>query len=160
MKNLLLTIALFAFYYSGKSQTSCNCDFKTTLGIHYNYFKGMNGMGLEYGQTGDQSNFNIHVGVDMFFPAKVSKGKNQIDGDKVITGRMYSKIGYRILRIPYQFSIYTDVFGGLDMNMGFFYGAGIKILHPFNENAISLEPIYIPGDKGGWNLQATFHFKI
>jgi len=160
MKNLLLTIAWFAFYYAGKSQTGCDCDFKTTLGMHYNYYKGINGLGLEYGKAGDESNFNIHVGVDMFFPTETSKGKHQIDGDTVMTGRMYSKVGYRILRTPYQFSIYTDVFGGLDMNIGFFYGIGVKILHPFNKNAISLEPIYIPGKKGGWNLQAAFHFKI
>jgi hypothetical protein len=160
MKNLLLTLALNVFYCTAQSQTSCDCDFKTTLGMHYNYYKGMNGVGLEYGKTGDESNFSIHVGVDMFFPAKASGGKHQIDGDTVMTGRMYNKIGYRILRIPYQFSTYIDVFGGLDMNMGVFYGVGIKILRPFNENAISIEPIYIPGKKGGWNLQATFHFKI
>ncbi len=160
MKNLLLTIILIVIYGSGKTQTGCNCDFKTTLGLHYNYFKGMNGAGLEYGKTGDESNFSIHVGVDVFFPTEMAKSKYKVDGDTVMTGRMYNKIGYRVLRIPYQLSIYTDLWGGLDMNMGFFYGVGLKFLRPFNENAISIEPMYIPGKKGGWNVQAAFHFRI
>ena len=62
MKNLLVTLAFMAIFCTGRSQSSCDCDFKTTLGIHYNYYKGMNGAGLEYGKTGDESNFNIHVG--------------------------------------------------------------------------------------------------
>lgn len=160
MKNLLLTLALMAIFCAGRSQSSCDCDFKTTLGVHYDYFKGMHGAGLEYGKTGDESNFNIHVGFDMFFPSKTFKDKHKAEGDTVMTGRMYNKIGYRIVRIPYQLSIYTDLVGGLDMNMGFFYGVGLKILRPLNENAISIEPMYIPGKKGGWNVQAAFHFRI
>ena len=160
MKNLLVTIAFMAIFCTGRSQSSCDCDFKTTLGIHYNYYKGMNGAGLEYGKTGDESNFNIHVGFDMFFPSKTFKDKHRAEGDTAMTGRMYNKIGYRIVRIPYQLSIYTDLVGGLDMNMGFFYGLGLKFLRPLNENAISLEPMYIPGKKGGWNIQAAFHFRI
>ena len=160
MKNLLVTLAMLVIFCPAHSQSSCDCDFKTTLGMHYTYYKGMNGAGLEYGKTGDESNFNIHVGLDLFFPSKTSKGKNQADGDTAVTGRMYNKIGYRIVRIPYQLSIYTDLVGGLDMNMGFFYGVGLKILHPLKENAISLEPMYIPGEKGGWNIQAAFHLKL
>lgn len=160
MKNLLLTIALIAMCYTGRSQTDCNCDLKTTVGVHYNYYKGMNGVGLEYGKTGDESNFNIHAGLDIFFVPHTPKSKTGNNTDTSMSGRMYNKIGYRVLRIPYQLSIYTDVLGGLDMNMGFFYGVGIKILHPFNENAFSIEPIYIPGKKGGWNLQAAFHLTL
>jgi len=160
MKNLLVTLAMLVIFCPAHSQSSCDCDFKTTLEVHYNYYKGMNGAGHEYGKTGDESNFNIHVGLDLFFPAKPSKVKNQADGDTAVTGRMYNKIGYRIVRIPYQLSIYTDLVGGLDMNMGFFYGVGLKILHPLKENAISLEPMYIPGEKGGWNIQAAFHLKL
>jgi len=160
MKNLLATFASMIIFCAAHSQSSCDCDFKTTLGLHYNYYRGMNGAGLEYGKTGDESNFSIHIGLDMFFPSKSFKDKHQAQGDTAMTGRMYNKIGYRIVRIPYQLSIYTDLVGGLDTNMGFFYGVGLKILHPLNENAISLEPIYIPGKKGGWNIQAAFHFKI
>jgi hypothetical protein len=160
MKKLLVTFAFTAIFCAGRSQSSCDCDFKTTLGIHYDYYKGMNGAGLEYGKTGDESNFNIHVGFDMFFPSKTFKDKHKAGGDTAMTGRMYNKIGYRIVRIPYQLSIYTDLVGGLDMNMGFFYGVGLKFLRPLNENAISIEPMYIPGKKGGWNIQAAFHFKI
>ena len=160
MKNLLVTLAMLVMFCPAYCQSNCDCDFKTTLGMHYNYYKGMNGAGLEYGKTGDESNFNIHVGLDLFFPSKTSKDKNQAAGDTAMTGRMYNKIGYRIVRIPYQLSIYADLVGGLDMNMGFFYGVGLKILHPLHENAISLEPMYIPGEKGGWNIQAAFHLKL
>ena len=160
MKSLPLTLAFLAIFCIGHSQSSCDCDFKTTLGIHYNYYKGMHGAGLEYGKTGDESNFSIHVGFDMFFPSKTIKDKHRAEGDTVMTGRMYNEIGYRIVRIPYQLSIYTDLVGGLDINTGFFYGVGLKILRPLNENAISIEPMYIPGKKGGWNIQAAFHFRI
>jgi len=160
MKNLLVNLAMLVICCPAFSQSSCDCDFKTTLGIHYNYFKGMNGAGLEYGKTGDESNFNIHVGLDFFFPSNTSRGKHQAEGDTAMTGRMYNKIGYRIIRIPYQISIYTDLVGGLDLNIGFFYGVGLKILRPLHENAISLEPIYIPGKKGGWNIQAAFHLAL
>ena len=160
MKNLLVTLAFTAIFCTGRSQSSCDCDFKTTLGIHYNYYKGMHGAGFEYGKTGEESNFNIHVGFDMFFPSKTFKDKHRTEGDTAMTGRMYNKIGYRIVRIPYQLSIYTDLVGGLDMNMGFFYGIGLKLLRPLNENAISIEPMYIPGKKGGWNIQAAFHVRI
>ena len=160
MKNLLLTLALIGIFFAGNSQSNCDCDFKTTLGIHYNYYKGMNGAGIEYGKTGEESNFNIHVGFDLFFPSNVYKDKHQAEGDTALTGRMYNKIGYRIIRIPYELSIYTDLVGGLDMNMGFFYGVGLKVLRPLNENAISIEPVYIPGKGGGWNIQAAFHFRL
>ena len=160
MKSLLVTLAFTAIFCAAHSQSSCDCDFKTTLGIHYNYYRGMNGAGLEYGKTGDESNFNIHVGFDIFFPSKTFKDKHKAEGDTAMTGRMYNKIGYRIIRIPYKLSIYTDLVGGLDMNMGFFYGVGLKFLHPLNENAISIEPMYIPGKKGGWNIQAAFHVRI
>lgn len=160
MKNLLFAIVLMALCAPVKSQKNCDCDFKTTFGMHYNYFKSMNGVGLEYGKTGDESPFNIHIGLDLFFPNQVSKSKTGTFADTALTGRMYNKVGYRLLRIPYQLSIYADALGGLDMSQGFFYGLGLKILRPFNENAISIEPIYISGKKGGWNLQAAFHIRI
>jgi hypothetical protein len=160
MKNLLLTLSLITIYAIAHGQNSCDCDFKTTFAAHYNYFKSMNGIGLEYGKTGDESPFSIHIGLDMFFPSQVSKKKTESAADTVLTGRMYNKVGYRLLRIPYQLSIYADALGGLDMSQGFFYGVGLKILRPFNENAISIEPIYISGKKGGWNFQAAFHIRI
>jgi hypothetical protein len=160
MKNLLLTINLVMLCLAATAQGDCNCDFKNTLGAHYNYSRGTNGVGLEYGKTGDESNFSIHVGLDMFFPHNISKGKSTADPDTVMTARMYNKIGYRVLRIPYQLSVYADLFGGLDMSRGLFYAVGLKFLHPMNENAISVEPYYMPGRNGGWTIQAGFHIHI
>lgn len=152
---ILFTVALVGIQLTTHAQLpQCDQPTFTTIGAHYTWAENKQGVGIEIGVTGNESNFNLHWGSDVF---QSTESIPKADGVDDISGRVYIQPGYRILRIPYKLSIYTDVMGGLSLDRGFYCGAGIKFLVPLNRKALSIEPMYVDRQ---FNLQFVLHFVV
>lgn len=132
----------------------CNCQFNKTIGVHYVWANLEQGAGVELGLTGNESNFNLHWNIDVL-ERMFDNPKRATEGG--FNGRIYMKGGYRIIRIPYHLSVYTNIIGGMSWENSFYGGAGLKILVPMNKKAISLEPMYVDHQ---FNLQVAFHIVV
>jgi hypothetical protein len=150
---ILFAVALIGIQLTTHAQTPCDGGKFTTIGAHYIWADQQQGAGVEIAINGNESNWSLTWNADVLKNTSATIKENESD----ISGRVYMKPGYRVLRIPYKLSVYTDVMGGLSLDNGFYYGAGIKILVPLNRKALSIEPMYV--DKQ-FNLQFALHFVV
>ena len=155
MSRLFLTIVLIAQSLIGSSQCDAEVLFNRTLAVHYTYLPGANGVGMEAGLTGMDSKLNLHMGVMAFLQNRAYMKESP---ELSRSGRLYSKMGYRLFRSDYNLSIYSNLLIGMDLDRGLITAVGIKLLHPVGRNAISLEPIYILSQNREINLQLAYHF--
>lgn len=157
MKKATIVGMLLLGVLTSFGQASCDKASNNTFGIHYTYSPQGHGLGFEIGWTGQESPINFHINMDVFKENHYLSKEAQDKGDIGYFGRVYQKFGVRVARVPYKWSIYVNLLGGLDSNTGFYCGTGIKFLVPLNTKAISVEPMYVNKE---FNVQATLHFII
>lgn len=157
MKSLILWVFSFLLLAKVSAQEDyCSRGSNNTIGVHYTYSpRNGDGVGMEVGITGQEKPWNFHMNVDIFYNDWIEPNKQS--GESPWSGRIYNKLGYRVIRWPYKLSVYTDILGGIDYKRAFYYGYGLKFLVPIDIRAISIEPMYVDKE---FNIQITFHTVI
>jgi len=155
LMSLIIAAMVVVLPLSAQNSTGYACDDPhfTTVNIHYYVAKGDEGVSLELGLQGNESNISVHGGLTAVMRTVQTKDFEET----TIGGMMYIKAGYRVLRIPGKFSIIPEVIGNFDMERGPYPSGAIKFLVPMGQSALSLEPIY---GKYGAALQLGFNLII
>jgi hypothetical protein len=158
MKVKMFLLALILVSQTTKAQ-DCNASHRFVASPMLQYTPLGLAIGIEGGLMGMESPLDVFAGVALFpytHPDRMKKA-NYVPGD--IYGRSYMKIGYRAYRKEYVISIIPNAVLGIDMTDGLYTAAGIRVLHPMGNWAISAEPfLMISQFSKEINLQLSVHF--